>query len=111
VTVIIEVIRRRSGHAEFEIMKATVNLECTPEEARAFLGLPDVTEPNQMYVDALTKAMGGITNFEQLQDYAKQIAPMGQAGLKLFQQVFERSAGAAFANLKGNRGRKRDSED
>lgn len=89
-------------------MKVTVNMECTAEEARTFLGLPDVTEPNQVYVDALTKAMRGVTSVEQLQDYAKQLAPVGQMGLKLFQQVFEKGATAAFSGLTGGKGKKRN---
>jgi len=28
---------------EETVMKITMNIECTPEEARRFLGLPDVT--------------------------------------------------------------------
>ncbi len=28
-------------------MKVTLNVECTPQEARAFLGLPDVTALNE----------------------------------------------------------------
>jgi hypothetical protein len=35
------------------MMKARIEVECTPEEARAFLGLPDVTALNQ----ALTEEM------------------------------------------------------
>ena len=31
-------------------MKFTVNVECTPEEARRFVGLPDVTPLNEMLV-------------------------------------------------------------
>ena len=30
-------------------MKATMNIDCTPEEARAFLGLPDV-QPMQEHL-------------------------------------------------------------
>jgi hypothetical protein len=88
-------------------MKVTVNMECTAEEARAFLGLPDVTEPNQVYVDALTKAMRGVTSIEQLQDYAKQLAPVGQMGIKLVQQVLEKGASTAFSGFTG-RGKKRN---
>ena len=69
-------------------MKVTVELDCTPEEARRSLGLPDVTKVNEIYVDAMSKAMQG-GGFEQLQEYAKQVAPMGQAGLKLFQKMLE----------------------
>lgn len=31
-------------------MKITVEVECTPEEARRFVGLPDVTPINEMLV-------------------------------------------------------------
>jgi hypothetical protein len=35
-------------------MKFTVNVECTPEEARRFVGLPDVTPLNEMLVSEMT---------------------------------------------------------
>ena len=91
-------------------MKVTVDLKCTAAEARAFLGLPDVTEPNQLYVEKMTNLMQGLSSVEQMQEYAKQMAPMGQAGLKLFQQMMEKGAGTAFSNLT-NRGRKRDVDE
>jgi hypothetical protein len=92
-------------------MKATVNFECTPEEARAFLGLPDVTEPNKIYVEKLTAAMTTVSSLEQMQEYAKQMAPVGQAGLRMFQQLMEKGAGAAFSGFTGAKSRKRNSGD
>jgi len=35
-------------------MKMTMNVECTPEEARRFVGLPDVTPLNEMLVREMT---------------------------------------------------------
>lgn len=35
-------------------MKFTINVECTPEEARRFVGLPDVTPLNEMLVSEMT---------------------------------------------------------
>jgi len=70
-------------------MKVNVSVDCTPEEARRFLGLPDVTKANDVYVEALTKAMQGVGSFDQLQELAMQAAPMGQFGLKFFQQLLE----------------------
>jgi hypothetical protein len=35
-------------------MKMTVNVECTPEEARRFVGLPDVSPLNEMLVSEMT---------------------------------------------------------
>ena len=34
-------------------MKITINVDCTPEEARKFLGLPDVDALNETLMDAM----------------------------------------------------------
>lgn len=80
-------------------MKVNLEVDCTPEEARRLLGLPDVTEANEAYVQRLKKAIEGVGSFDQLQDMARQIAPMGQMGLKMFQTILE--SGAAMASGKG----------
>jgi len=87
-------------------MKVNVEVECSPEEARRFLGLPDVTRANDVYVDAMTNAMQG-GSVDQLQEMVKQMAPMGQFGLKLFQQLME--GGATMGKTSGNP-TKRDGE-
>ena len=79
-------------------MKVNVEVECTPEEARRFLGLPDVSKANDAYVEAVTKAMQGVGSLDQLHELSKQIAPMGQMGLKLFQQFMD--AGTSMAGGK-----------
>jgi Family of unknown function (DUF6489) len=76
-------------------MKVTVEIDCTPDEARQFLGLPDVAKANEFYVDAIGKAMKGAVNVDQLQEFAKGLTPMGQVGMKLFQTFMDN--GAAFA--------------
>ena len=38
-------------------MKFTVNVECSPEEARRFMGLPDVTPINEAVVAEMGKRM------------------------------------------------------
>lgn len=76
-------------------MKVHVEVDCTPEEARRFLGLPDVTKANEAYGEAVEKLMRGAGSLDQLQEVAKQMAPMGELGLKLFQQVL--AGGAAMA--------------
>jgi hypothetical protein len=78
-------------------MKVNVEIECSPEEARRFMGLPDVSKANEAYVDGLIKAMQG-GSVDQLNELAKQVAPMGQMGLKLFQQLME--AGVAMGTTK-----------
>ncbi|MFZ9394672.1 MAG: DUF6489 family protein [Erythrobacter sp.] len=86
-------------------MKVNIEIDCTPEEARAFMGLPDVSKANNVYVDTLTKAMKGVSSPDQLQEYAQQLAPMGQMGLKMFQSFMENSMRA------GGAGRSRSGSD
>jgi hypothetical protein len=76
-------------------MKFHVEVECTPEEARRFLGLPDVAAANEAYLEGMANAMKGVGSVDQLQELAKQVAPMGQMGLKLFQQFMEQGVNMA----------------
>lgn len=87
-------------------MKVHVEIDCSPEEARRFMGLPDVEKANAAYVDAVTQAMtggmaggamGGTNSLDQLEAYAKQLAPMGQMGLKMFQNLMDGAARQAAA--------------
>ena len=75
-------------------MKVNIEIDCSPEEARRFMGLPDVEKANSIYVDAIAKAMQGMNSVDQLQGFAKQIAPMGEMGLKLFQQFMDAGTGS-----------------
>lgn len=76
-------------------MKVNIEIDCTPEEARAFMGLPDVTEANSAYVENITNAMKGVSSPDQLQQYAAALAPMGQMGMKMFQSFMEGGMRAA----------------
>ncbi|WP_394730250.1 DUF6489 family protein [Altererythrobacter sp. GH1-8] len=89
-------------------MKVHIEIDCTPEEARAFMGLPDVSKANDVYVDAMTRAMKGVTSPDQLQEYAQQLAPMGQMGMKLFQNFVEGSMKAGAAVAAAGKGKAKD---
>lgn len=50
-------------------MKVTFNIDCTPAEARAFFGLPDLTPVHDLYLDKMkTTLTDGVTpaDFEKL---------------------------------------------
>ena len=49
-------------------MKVNINIECTPEEARAFLGLPDVTHLNERLTEEMVRRMEA--NMESLEPEA-----------------------------------------
>ena len=91
-------------------MKINVEVECTPEEARTFMGLPDVSQANSVYVDNIAKAMKGVSSPDQLQDYAQALAPMGQVGLKLFQSFVEGGMRAGQSGGGSGKGSNKDSE-
>jgi hypothetical protein len=85
-------------------MKINIEIDCTPEEARSFMGLPDVSKANSIYVETVAKAMKGASNPDQLREYSEALAPMGQMGIKLFQSFVE---GGMRANER-TRGAKND---
>ncbi len=41
-------------------MKVTVNVECTPEEARRYMGLPDVTTLNDHLMEKMADQMTSV---------------------------------------------------
>lgn len=85
-------------------MKVNIEIDCTPEEARSFMGLPDVSKANSVYVDTMTKAMKGVSSPDQLQEYAQQLAPMGAIGMELFKSFVD-------GGLRATGGKSRKSDD
>ena len=83
-------------------MKIHIEIDCSPEEARSFMGLPDVGKANDIYIDMMSKAMRGVSDTDKLQDYAKQLAPMGQAGLKMFQTFMDAAGNAQSRSRDGS---------
>ena len=65
-------------------MKITAEIDCTPTEAREALGLPDVQKVNEIYVAEMAKFIQNAGSMEQLQNFGKMMAPMGEAGMKMF---------------------------
>jgi len=68
-------------------MKVTVDVDCSPAEARAFLGLPDVTPIHVKYIRTVLDSFEGVGNVEQMETLFKSFSPMGDAGVRLFQQM------------------------
>lgn len=68
-------------------MNVTVNVECTPLEARTFLGLPDVSPIHDKYIQAMLETFDGSNSVEQMENLFRSFSPMGDAGMRLFQQM------------------------
>ena len=70
-------------------MKINVEVDCTPEEARRAMGLPDFTPVHERYVALLTDTMAKGASPELLDQMMKSWAPMGEAGMTFWRKMFE----------------------
>jgi hypothetical protein len=77
------------GEEETSAMKVTVDADCTPEEARRFLGLPDLTPVHQAYVERMQKAVTDGMTPESFAELARAWGPMNEAGMKMWQSMVE----------------------
>jgi hypothetical protein len=70
-------------------MKVTVDVDCTPEEARRFLGLPDLTPVHALYVEKMSRAVSDGLTPEYLGEMMKSWAPMNEAGMSMWNAMLE----------------------
>ena len=69
-------------------MKISLDIDCTPEEARRFLGLPDVTAANEALVDELTRRAGDMAATMDAEKMMEHWMSAGASGFSHLQQVF-----------------------
>jgi len=71
-------------------MKINVEVDCTPEEARRAMGLPDLSPIHDKYVAAMLEAMSGTAmKPEAIETMLKSWLPMSDAGLAFWRNLFE----------------------
>ncbi len=78
-------------------MKVTVECECSPEEARAFLGLPDVTPLNAHVVSEMQKRFDSNVSMMQPEELMKSWMSFGGAAQDQFFKLMSAAAGSAMA--------------
>jgi len=79
-------------------MKLTIDIDCTPQEARQFMGLPDVEALNEMIVAEMTERMK--SEMETLADPEKYMArAMGMTGKGM--EAMQAMMAAAMSGKKG----------
>jgi hypothetical protein len=76
-------------------MKINVEVDCTPEEARRFMGLPDLTPVHEAYIAQMLGAVKNDVSSEVIETMLKGWAPMGDAGMKAWQNMFSQVTGSA----------------
>lgn len=77
-------------------MKITVDVDCTPEEARAFLGLPDVKPMQDALMNQVQERMTATLSAMEPEAMLKTWLPAGVQGMEQLQKMFwAQFAGAA----------------
>ena len=70
-------------------MKVNVEIDCTPAEARAFLGLPDVAPLNEAMVEEMQKRMQANVAAMQPEELMKTWTSFGLQAQDQFRRLME----------------------
>ena len=70
-------------------MKVTIEIDCTPEEARRTMGLPDLSPLHARYLQLMGDAIEGQIRPEMLEGMMRSWAPMGEAGMNFWRKMME----------------------
>ena len=76
-------------------MKMTIEVDCTPEEARRFLGLPDVTTLNEQIVEEMKKRVSANMSMLSPDELVKNWMSFGAGAQEQFRKLMEVGMGAA----------------
>ena len=76
-------------------MKVTVEIDCTPQEARTFMGLPDVSGLNEHLVNEMTKRMDANVAALQPEELMKSWMAFGGQAQEQFLRLLQSAGGIA----------------
>lgn len=82
-------------------MKVTIEVDCTPEEARRFLGLPDVVPMQQALMEKLQRRMANAIDATSPEALLKAWMPIAPDQM---QQAFAKLFGAFGGSKSGDKG-------
>lgn len=83
-------------------MKFTVEVECTPEEARRFVGLPDVTPINEMLVREMGARMEQNVQMMAPEQMMRSWFSVGTQAQDAFMKLMTSSAQSASKMMGGD---------
>ncbi len=82
-------------------MKITVDIDCSPEEARTFLGLPNVQPMNDLIVaEMMTRAKENLDTLADPERFVQQWMTMSGKGVEAFQGFMGAAMNAASGATK-----------
>jgi hypothetical protein len=75
-------------------MKISVDIDCTPEEARRFMGLPDLSSIHEAYLSKMRSVIDQGLTPDTIQSMMQTWAPMGEAGMTMWRQILDNMGGS-----------------
>ena len=82
-------------------MKLNFEIDCTPDEARRFLGLPDVAAVQQVLMDAMQQRLVEAVSTTDPKALMEQWVPMGFNAMEQWPAVWAQIAAAASSFPRG----------
>lgn len=76
-------------------MKVNIDIDCTPDEARRFLGLPDIAPMQQTVMAAMEKRMVDAISATDTQKLLETWMPFGVKGIEQWQALWSQLAQTA----------------
>jgi hypothetical protein len=74
-------------------MNISMNIDCSPEEARRLMGLPDMGPIHDLYLDRMKQAMTEGLTPEMFEQLVRNWSPMGEMGMNAWKQLIDSMTG------------------
>jgi hypothetical protein len=84
-------------------MKINVDIDCSPEEARAFFGLPNVAPMQDAVMKEVQDRVMAAMKGADAETLLKTWMPAGAAGLEQMQKMFWNAFGAGHSSGQGGK--------
>ena len=81
-------------------MKISIDVDCTPDEARRFLGLPDVAPVQQAMMEEIQRRLAAGLETMDAEALMKTWLPAGVQGMDQLQKMFWSQMNTAAAGAK-----------
>jgi len=76
-------------------MKFNIEVDCTPDEARRFLGLPDIAPMQQRLIEEMESRLKEVVKTADAKTMLEYWMPIGMKGVEEWQSVWTQLAAAA----------------
>jgi hypothetical protein len=92
-------------------LKFNIEVECTPDEARRFLGLPEVAPMQERLIEEMEAQLKQTIQGMDGKAMLEQWLPVGIKGVEQFQSVWTQLAAAAAGVQRSRKSRETDKPD